>query len=175
MALAWNATLRSKAISGALLCQDESPDATLLDTKLLLNSVISDSKKGARFLTIDLKDHFLQTTMEDPEYMRIHRKYFFPDIKLHYNIDPLTNSDGYVYCRIKKGMYGLKQSAHLAHEKLVTNLQLFGYQPDKFAPNIWTHNTRSTKFCLCVDDFGVKYYSTDDAHHLINALKRSIT
>ena len=36
-----------------------SPAASLLETKLLLNSVISDAKDGARFLTMDLKDHFL--------------------------------------------------------------------------------------------------------------------
>lgn len=54
-----------------------SPAATILDTKLILNSVISDCDKGAHFLTLDLKDHFLQTLMKDPEFMRIHSKYFF--------------------------------------------------------------------------------------------------
>ena len=53
-----------------------SPVATLLKTKLLLNSLISDSTKGARFMTIDIKDFFLQTFMKDAEYMRIHSKYF---------------------------------------------------------------------------------------------------
>ena len=32
-----------------------SPAATLLETKLLLNSVISDAHNGARFMTIDIK------------------------------------------------------------------------------------------------------------------------
>ena len=53
-----------------------SPVATLLETKLLLNSVISGAHKGARFMTIDIKDFFLQTFMKDAEYMRIHSKYF---------------------------------------------------------------------------------------------------
>ena len=35
-----------------------SPAVTLLETKLLLNSVISDSTKGARFMTIDIKKNF---------------------------------------------------------------------------------------------------------------------
>ena len=38
----------------------------LLKTKLLLNSVISDAKSGARFLSMDLKDMFLHTPMEQP-------------------------------------------------------------------------------------------------------------
>ena len=44
-----------------------SPAASLLETKLLLNSVISDAAKGARFLTLDIKDFFLQLYLKDPE------------------------------------------------------------------------------------------------------------
>ena len=100
----------------------------------------------ARFLSIDLKDHFLQSDLPEPEYMRIHGKYFFSNIWDKYNIDNLIADDGYVYCRLKKGMYGLKQAARLAHDKLVTHLKPFGYAPDPVAPNLWTHTTRRTKF-----------------------------
>ena len=111
--------------------------------------------------------------MERPEYMRIHGKYFLPDMRAKYNIDELIDVDGYVYCKIKRGMYGLRQAARLAWSALVKNLAQEGYHHDKFCHNIWSHNTRPTKFCLCVDDFGVKYYSTDDANHLITTLKKS--
>ena len=57
-----------------------SPAASLLETKLLLNSVISDSHRAARFMTIDIKDHFLPSDLPEHEYMRIHKKYFFQDI-----------------------------------------------------------------------------------------------
>ena len=42
-----------------------SPAASLLETKLILNSTISDARKGARFLSADLKDHFLASPMEE--------------------------------------------------------------------------------------------------------------
>ena len=51
--------------------------ASLLESKILLNSIISDAHKGARFMTLDIKDFFLQTIMKRAEYMRIHSKYFF--------------------------------------------------------------------------------------------------
>ena len=92
-----------------------SPAASLLKTKLLLNSVISDAKWGARFVSIDIKDFFLQSTLSDYEYMRIHSKYFMSDIRQKYDIDNLIDANGYVYSRIKKGMYGLKQAAKLAN------------------------------------------------------------
>ena len=57
-----------------------SPAASLLETKLLINSVISDAHRGAQFCTLDVKDFFLQSLLEEPEYLRIHQKYFLPDI-----------------------------------------------------------------------------------------------
>mmetsp|Transcript_1689 Transcript_1689/g.2424 ORF Transcript_1689/g.2424 Transcript_1689/m.2424 type:complete len:185 (-) Transcript_1689:1101-1655(-) len=80
-----------------------SPAASIIDTKLLLNSVISDTKLGAKFLTLDVKDYFLQTILKTSEYMRIHPKYFPPDILKLYNIQDLIAADNYVYCKIKKG------------------------------------------------------------------------
>ena len=150
-----------------------SPASTLLDTKLLINSVISDSKKGAIFLTLDLKDHFLQSLMKDSEYMRIHGKYFYGDMMIKYDIDSIVHSDGYVYCKIKRGIYGLKQSARLEHNMITQHLKKYGYKPDKYAVNIWSHITKPKEFCLCVDDFVVKYYSKTDAHHLIDSLKEA--
>jgi hypothetical protein len=87
-----------------------SPAASLIETKLLLNSTISDSHLGARFCTIDIKDFFLQTILEDTEYLRIHEIYFLEDIRKRYNIDKIIANDGYVYCKVKKGLYGLKQA-----------------------------------------------------------------
>ena len=54
-----------------------SSAASLIETKLLLNSVISDAINGARFMSLDIKDYFLQSELPDPEYIRIHKKYFF--------------------------------------------------------------------------------------------------
>ena len=95
-----------------------------------------------------------------PEYLRIHGKYFLNEIREKYNIQEIVAPDGYMYCKIKRGMYGLKQVAHLARYQLVKHLKPFGYFPSKHAPNIWTHETRLTKCCLCVDDFGVQYFLT---------------
>ena len=45
--------------------------ANLLETKILLNTIISDVNKGARFISVDIKDHFLITPMWDLEYIRV--------------------------------------------------------------------------------------------------------
>ena len=58
-------------IGGDMLeyCYDaSSPAVSLLESKLLLNSTISDAYKGARFITIDLKDYSLQLFLLKPEH-----------------------------------------------------------------------------------------------------------
>jgi hypothetical protein len=67
-------------------------------------------------------------------------------------------------------MYGLKQAARLAFDNLVKLLEPNGYYPICASPGLWKHTTRPTLFTLCVDDFGIKYTSNEDATHLLNAI-----
>ena len=67
-------------------------------------------------------------------------------------------------------MYGLKQAAILAYTQLKKQLLPHGYTPVEGTVGIWKHATRRTRFCLCVDDFGIKYYSQSDADHLLCAI-----
>ena len=93
-----------------------SPAASLLEGKLIINSVISDADRGARFMSTDLKGFSLQLFLEQPEYVRIHGKYILPEIREKYNIDELIAKHGYVYCEAIRGMYGLIQAAKLAQD-----------------------------------------------------------
>jgi hypothetical protein len=147
-----------------------SPATNLLETKILLNSVISDTKRGARFCTADLKDHFLGSPMERPEYMKIPITRFPIDIIKKYTLDTKQDDKKFVYVKIKKGMYGLKQAAKLAYKNIIRLLTPAGYYPVPNTNGIWRHKTRSIRFCLCVDDFGIKYFDKNDVHHLLQNL-----
>ena len=61
-----------------------SPAVGLTNSKLHINSTISDAKNGARYCTGDLKDFFLVSTMAIYQYMRVHRKYITPEIMEEY-------------------------------------------------------------------------------------------
>ena len=91
-----------------------SPEASLLEAKLSCHSVISNSHLGARFLTLDRKDFILQLKRPDTEYLTIHNEYFLDDIRYKYNIDPPITPYTYIYCKIKRDMYSLKQVVRLA-------------------------------------------------------------
>ena len=68
-------------------------------------------------------------------------------------------------------MYGLKQAARLANDKLRDHLASFGYFPDSLAPDVWKHTPRATVFFKCVDNFGVKFVNQNDVSHLTNTLR----
>ena len=59
-----------------LECPDDlaPPEASLLETKLLLNITISNAHKGARFLSLDIKYVFIQTYTKRAAYIRIPSK-----------------------------------------------------------------------------------------------------
>ena len=73
------------------------------------------------------------------EYMRIHSKFFPPEIRALYMIYSIIDSDGYVYVETKKGMYGLKQAAVIADQQLVKHLDGHSYYPIPFTTGIWSH------------------------------------
>jgi hypothetical protein len=67
-------------------------------------------------------------------------------------------------------MHGFKQAAILAYNNLKGHLKPFGYTPVIGTVGVWQHATRQTKCCLCVDNFGIKYFSEEDAQHLLHAI-----
>ena len=46
----------------------------------------------------------------------------------------------------------------------------YGYRHVPGTAGLWTHDTRPTGFCLCVDDIALKYYTNADRDHFLNAL-----
>ena len=90
-------------------------------------------------------------------------------------MDEFIDKDGYLYCEIRKGMYGLKEAGCVAFQNLVNNLAPFGYEPMPCNPVSWRHNTRRTTFTLAVDDFGIKNFNQDDLDHILKALKTHYT
>ena len=75
--------------------------------------------------------------MNDPEYMKIPFKYFPSDIIEQYKIQGKVHSDGFIYVKIIKGMYGLKQAAILAYDNLIKNLRKHHYRPIPNTVGMW--------------------------------------
>ena len=146
-----------------------TPTANLLTVKLLINSIISTP--GAKFMSVDIKDFYLNTPLTRYEYLRLKMKDLPEDVIEEYKLNDKATADGYVYCEIRRGMYGLPQAGILAQQLLEKRLKKHGYRQSKYTPGFWKHDKRPIQFTLVVDDFGVKYVGKEHADHLINALK----
>jgi hypothetical protein len=123
------------------------------DVKILLNSVISTT--NTKFMTIEIKDFYLNTPMECPEFMQLKFSHLPDNIIKLYKLRDLAH-DSYVFVRIQKGMYGLLQAGKIAQELLEKRLQANGYNQSKINPGFWMHSWCPICFALCVDDFGIK-------------------
>ena len=67
-------------------------------------------------------------------------------------------------------MYGLPQAAYLSNKHLVEHLATQGYIQDPNVPCLFAHLSNGVAFTLIVDDFGVKYSSSDSFNHLVSSI-----
>ncbi len=93
-----------------------TPTASLTTTKLLIKSTISTP--GAIFLGINLANFYLNTPLPKYKYMPLCLDIIPEEIILAYNLRTNVNPDGWVYIKIRKGMYGLPQAGILANNLL---------------------------------------------------------
>ncbi len=82
-----------------------APTADLLTVKILLNSIILTP--NTKFMTIDIKDFYLNTPMECYKYFRMKLKLFPKDVIDKYNLCNKVDAIGDVHCKVGQGMYGL--------------------------------------------------------------------
>ncbi len=95
-----------------------TPTADLLTVKLMFNSIILIS--NAKFMTIDIKDFYLMTPMARFEYFRMKLDLFPQDIIEEYGLSNKVDTDGNIFCEVRRGMYGLPQAEIIAQDLLTT-------------------------------------------------------
>jgi hypothetical protein len=144
--------------------------ADITTFKILINSTLST--KDAVMMMMDIKNYYIGTPLPRFEYMRMLLSHFPEESIQKYNLNDLA-VNGWVYIKIRKCMYGLKQSGTLANQLLQTRLAPFGYYPARHTPDLWLHKARPISFTLVVDDFAVKCVGKHHAEHLRNALLRT--
>ena len=91
-----------------------APTASVTTAKCVFNSVSSNPKD--RCLLADIKHFYLNNILPDPEFMRIPLKIFPQKIIDTYDLKALVDDQGWIYMRIEKGMYGLKQDGIIANQ-----------------------------------------------------------
>ena len=143
---------------------------SLETTKTMFNSVLS--RPGAKFACFDIKNFYLGTPLDRPEFVRIKLADIPQEFIDEYNLLEYEH-DGWVYFEISNGVYGLKQAGKLANDLLTTRLAEHGYYQCATTPGLWRHKWRPILFVLIVDDFGIEYCDRRHADHLAAALRET--
>jgi hypothetical protein len=102
---------------------------------ILLKSIVLTNE--AKCLIIDIKDFYLKTPMKRYDFMQLKISNISDEIIKEYKLDEIVTTDGYVYCEIRKGMYGLPQAGIIAQELLEECLAKHGYKQSKIILGFW--------------------------------------
>ncbi len=144
--------------------------ANLITVKILLNSIIS--MPNEKFMTIYIKDFFLNTPMECYEYFRMKPALFPKDVIDEYNLCNKVDTNGNVHCKVRRKMYGLPQAGIIVQELPEAHLLKARYTQSKITPGYWKHTWQPISFTLVVDNFGIRYSGKEHVHHLTQVLKQ---
>jgi hypothetical protein len=123
-------------------------------------------------MTMDIKDFYLNTPMAGYEYMQLRIADMPEDVIAHYKLTDIAMHNGYIYCKIQKGMYGLPQAGSLPSNYSKKHLKAHNYRQSTITPGLWTHDTRPISFSLIVDAFRVKYVGEENAQHLLDTVQK---
>ena len=147
--------------------------AGLVTVKCHWNSTLSDIE--AKYCVADASNMYLESFLKEPQYVLFKLKQIPLSIQKEYELHKFVDEHGFVYARINKAWYGLKEAGRIANEDMVVHLKKHGYHESKFTPGLFTHETRDISFTLVVDDFGIKYKNEEDVQHLISSLEEKYT
>ena len=120
---------------------------------------------------LDIGDFYLETPMEEYEYMII-PLHLFPQHTIDQYKLQKNAQNGQVYLEVWRAIYGLPKAGALANKQLKKFLAPDGYYEVAHMPGLWRHTTRPIQFSLVVNDFGVKYVGKQHVEHLVHCLKK---
>ena len=102
--------------------------------KLPLNSIVGTL--NAKFMTIDIKDFYLNTPMARREYMHLKLSNLPESVVQQYNLEVKSTKDGYVHVDIKRDVYGLPQAGLVVQQLLDKRLNKKGYNQSEITTGI---------------------------------------
>ena len=104
------------------------------------------STPGANYAEFDVGDFYLETPLDEYEYMKMPLDLFPQCTRDQYNLDKHAYK-GFVYWEIRKAIYGLPQAGALANKQLRENLKPYGYYEIHRTPGLWRHRIRPIFSC----------------------------
>jgi hypothetical protein len=114
---------------------------------------------------MDLKNFYLNTPLDQPEYVHIKLANIPLEFIDKYKLNDIAR-DSWIYFEMRLGMYGLTQACILANKLLQDHLTDFDYYKAATTPGLWCHKWCPFMFALIVDNFATQYIGDAHLDHL---------
>ena len=115
--------------------------ASMETIKMHWNSVISTP--NAKYCTGDISNMYLMSDLVNSEYVKFKVDMIPPRIIAHYKLEHLIH-EGYIYAKINKAWYRLRQTGRIAHDDLVQHLKKHRFeQAEKTTASLITFSETS--------------------------------
>ena len=137
---------------------------------MLWNIVISTD--GEKFMGLDIGGFYLETPMEEYEYMLM-PLHLFPQHTIDQYKLQENAQNGQVYLEVRRAIYGLPQAGALANKQLKKFLAPDCYYEVAHTTGLWRQAKIPIQFSLVVSNFGVKYLGKQHVEHLVHCLKKN--
>ena len=85
-------------------------------------------------MTLDIIHFYLKAQMKRYEYLHLKLSTLPDNVIEEYKLHEKVTHDGYIYVKVRKGMYGLPQAKISAQELLKKRLTKHGYSQSKITP-----------------------------------------
>ena len=102
-----------------------TPTVNFLTFKLHLRSAVFTL--GEKFVTVNIRDVYLNKPMDRFEYTTPKLGYLPEDFVKKYNVEPKADKHGPVYVEVGKILFGLPQEGLMAHKILKERLNIKGH------------------------------------------------
>ena len=136
--------------------------------KAYWNFVVSTT--NYKYCTSDISNIYLMSDLVNSEYIKCNYSLSPQRINEHYNLDDIIEN-GFMYAKINKAWFGLKQSGKIAHDNLVQHLKKHRYIQVKNTDGLFVHGLQDISFTSVVDDFGIIFSNKDGLNHLISVMR----
>ncbi len=142
--------------------------ANLTPSKLMWNIILST--KGAKYMSLDIKNFYLTAALDRYKYMKMPILLFSEWTIKQYDLQKYIYN-GFIYLKMRRAVWGLPQAGILANKLLRKRLLPHRYYECANTPSPWKHKMQPIFFTFVVDDFGVKYVGREHVEHLIACIK----
>jgi hypothetical protein len=160
------------AFGGNLSDYDGERSSSMVDittVKVAFNHLVSD--ENLDYCTLDLKDMYLQSKLDRPEFMRMPLAQIPMNLRVKLGMAHLPEHTMILW-QVDQALYGMPQAGMLAQRDLDGILRAGGFYTTPTTPCLYKHRTRTIIFTVWVDDFFVIYKRNDrtDVDYLMSVL-----